>query len=76
MSIVSDKLKNNGKSFAKTDNDSGVLTLGDLRKFIKDCDELNLPNETPLAINLNDNEYIGDIIEIEGDDISIIFYNW
>lgn len=76
MSIVSDKLKNNGKSFAKTDNDSGSLTLGDLRKFIKDCDELNLPDETPLRTNLNDNELVEDITEIQGDDIDIVFYNW
>ena len=76
MSIVSDKLKNNGKSFAKTDNDSGTLTLGDLRKFIKDCDELNLPDEVSLVFNINNHESIEDIVNIEGDDLSIIFYNW
>lgn len=76
MSIVNDKLKNNGKSFAKTDNDSGTLTLGDLRKFIKDCDELNLPNETPLRINFTDKDFVEDIVSIQGDDVDIVFYNW
>lgn len=76
MSIINDKLKNNDRSFVKTDNTSGNLTLEDLRKFVKECDELELPAETPLRINIADNDCIEDIIEIQGDDIDIIFYNW
>lgn len=76
MSIINDKLKNNGKPFAKTDNDSGTLTLGDLRKFIKDCDELKLSDEVSLVFNISNYESLEDIVNIEGDELSIIFYNW
>lgn len=75
MSIINDKLKNNGRSFVKTDNTSDTLTLEDLRKFVKECDELDIPGNTPLRISLNGCD-ITYILSAEGDDIDIMFYNW
>lgn len=57
--------------------DKEGLTLGDIRKLIKDCDNEGIPDSTPILIGAE--HELGDLIPVQqilGDINSINFYDY
>ena len=52
------------------------ITFKDLSDFINECKEKNLPEETPVKISQHTTETLNDVVDIQADEESIIFYDW
>lgn len=52
-------------------------TFEDLLRFVEECKEKNIPNETPIKISQHERrETLYDVVDMQADEESIIFYDW
>ena len=51
-------------------------TFEDLIKFVEECKEKNIPNDTPIKISQHTSETLNDVADMQADEESIIFYDW
>lgn len=54
----------------------GGATFEDLIQFIEECKEKNIPNNTPVKISQHTSETLFDVVDMQADEDSIIFYDW
>lgn len=54
----------------------GGATFEDLLRFVEECKEKNIPNNTPVKISQHTNETLFDVVDMQADEESIIFYDW
>lgn len=55
---------------------SDGCTFEELIKFVDSCKENNLPLDTPVKISQYINETLQDVVDMQADEDSIIFYDW
>lgn len=51
-------------------------TFEDLIQFVEECKEKNIPNDTPIKISQHTSETLNDVVDMQADEESIIFYDW
>lgn len=51
-------------------------TLEDLVRFVEECKEKNIPNNTPVKISQHTFETSFNVVDMQADEESIIFYDW
>lgn len=51
-------------------------TFEDLLQFVEECKEKNIPNNTPVKISQHTTETLNDVVDMQADEESIIFYDW
>ena len=51
-----------------------IFTLKDLREFVDKCK--NIPEDTCVVINSDADNESTNIVQVQADNDSIIFYNW
>lgn len=54
----------------------GGATFEDLLRFVEECKEKNIPNNTPVKISQHTTETLQDVVDMQADEESIIFYDW
>lgn len=54
----------------------GGATFEDLLQFVEECKEKNIPNNTPVKISQHRSETLNDVVDMQADEESIIFYDW
>ena len=54
----------------------GGATFEDLVRFVEECKEKNIPNNTPVKISQHTTETLQDVVDMQADEDSIIFYDW
>lgn len=54
----------------------GGATFEYLLQFVEECKEKNIPNNTPVKIFQHTTETLNDVIDMQADEESIIFYDW
>lgn len=54
----------------------GGATFEDLLLFVEECKEKNIPNNTPVKISQHTTETLNDVVDMQADEESIIFYDW
>lgn len=55
---------------------SDGCTFEELIRFIDKCKENNLPLDTPVKISQHTIETLNDVVDMQADEESIIFYDW
>ena len=51
-------------------------TFEDLLRFVDECKKSNLPLYTPIKISQHTTETLNDVVDMQADEESIIFYDW
>lgn len=54
----------------------GGATFEDLLRFVEECKEKNIPHNTPVKISQHTTETLQDVVDMQADEESIIFYDW
>ena len=54
----------------------GGTTFEDLLRFVEECKEKNILNNTPVKISQHTSETLFDVVDMQADEESIIFYDW
>ena len=51
-------------------------TFEELIEFVEECKEKKIPLNTPVKISQHTTETLNDIVDMQADEESIIFYDW
>lgn len=54
----------------------GGATFQDLIQFVDECKEKKLPLNTPVKIDQHSDTFCSDVLDIQGDEENIVFYDW